>query len=75
MSFLVQNLDNQQKSTIDLSVCRSSPNRRVSASQRRHARVDEEHRVGFLKKKGTVDTPLKINMEHNHGGLEDHFPF
>ena len=22
-----------------------------------------------------VDTPLKINMEHNHGGLEDHFPF
>ena len=20
-------------------------------------------------------TPLKINMEHNHGGLEDHFPF
>ena len=21
------------------------------------------------------DTPLQINMEHNHGGLEDHFPF
>ena len=20
-------------------------------------------------------TPLKINMEHNHGGLEDHCPF
>ena len=20
-------------------------------------------------------TPLKINMEHNHGGLEDHAPF
>ncbi len=20
-------------------------------------------------------TPPKINMEHNHGGLEDHFPF
>ena len=20
-------------------------------------------------------TPRKINMEHNHGGLEDHFPF
>ena len=20
-------------------------------------------------------TPLKTNMEHNHGGLEDHFPF
>ena len=20
-------------------------------------------------------TPLKINMEHNHVGLEDHFPF
>ena len=22
-----------------------------------------------------ISTPLKINMEHNHGGLEDHFPF
>ena len=21
------------------------------------------------------NTPRKINMEHNHGGLEDHFPF
>ena len=21
------------------------------------------------------DTPLKINMEHNNGGLEDDFPF
>jgi len=20
-------------------------------------------------------TPWKIDMEHNHGGLEDHFPF
>ena len=20
-------------------------------------------------------TPRKIDMEHNHGGLEDHFPF
>ena len=26
--------------------------------------------------KGSVSiTPLKINMEHNRGGLEDHFPF
>ena len=24
---------------------------------------------------GEVATPWKINMEHNHGGLEDHFPF
>ena len=22
-----------------------------------------------------LDTPLKINMEHNSGGLEDHVPF
>ena len=27
----------------------------------------------FLK--GTMCTPLKINMEHNHGGLENHVPF
>ena len=20
-------------------------------------------------------TPLKVNMKHDHGGLEDHFPF
>ena len=23
----------------------------------------------------TYSSPLKIDMEHNHGGLEDHFPF
>ena len=22
-----------------------------------------------------MDSPWKINMEHNHGGLEDHFLF
>ena len=27
----------------------------------------------IIEKKTT--TPLKINMEHSHGGLEDHFPF
>ena len=27
------------------------------------------------KKKFQECTPLKINMEHNHGGLEDYFPF
>ena len=26
-------------------------------------------------KKSREGTPWKINMEHNHGGLEDHFPF
>ena len=36
--------------------------------------------VGFLNAVVTVKffakvTPRKINMEHNHGGLEDHFPF
>ena len=29
------------------------------------------HHLGGIPK----DTPRKINMEHNHGGLEDHFPF
>ena len=24
---------------------------------------------------GKKSTPWKINMDHNHGGLEDHFPF
>ncbi len=31
-----------------------------------------------IKRKDLLDivhTPLKINMEHNHGGLEDHVPF
>ena len=27
------------------------------------------------ERRGNHHTPLKINMEHNHGGLEDHFPF
>ena len=26
-------------------------------------------------KKQQATTPLKINMEHNHGGLDDNFPF
>ena len=26
------------------------------------------------EKQSFENTPLKINMEHNHGGLEDHFP-
>ena len=29
----------------------------------------------FNGKKERVSTPRKINMEHNHRGLEDHFPF
>ena len=28
-----------------------------------------------LQWKNHGTTPRKINMEHNHGGLEDHFPF
>ena len=24
---------------------------------------------------GQAIAPRKINMEHNHGGLEEHFPF
>ena len=41
---------------------------------------EKKHRVvlwdwGNLPKKMSKDSPLKINMEHNHGGLEDHFPF
>ena len=36
--------------------------------------------AGFCEPKNGVKnhgglTPRKINMEHNHGGLEDHFPF
>ena len=27
------------------------------------------------KKNSRMFTPLKINMEHNHGGLENHVPF
>ena len=31
---------------------------------------------GFVGQKREVfTTPLKINFQHSHGGLEDHFPF
>ena len=30
---------------------------------------------GVLTTKKWHGTPLKINMEHSDGGLEDHFPF
>ena len=36
-----------------------------------HQQHDEVH----LPIREPSFTPLKINMEHNHGGLEDHFPF
>ena len=29
----------------------------------------------FKSFNGSCNTPRKINMEHNNGGLEDHFPF
>ena len=31
--------------------------------------------ASVLQWKNHGTTPRKINMEHNHGGLEDHFPF
>ena len=33
------------------------------------------HQNGFIFPKFGSVAPRKINMEHNHGGLEDHFPF
>ena len=43
-----------------------------------HCNVTEIGRPGFLGYSGCVGlcfiTPWKTNMEHNHGGLEDHFP-
>ena len=34
-----------------------------------------KHRFAGFSVVWSSDTPLKINMEHNHGGLEDHVPF
>ena len=33
--------------------------------------MSNEKNLGLFR----VYTPLKINMEHNNGGLEDDFPF
>ena len=33
------------------------------------------HFCGAVTVTVNIGTPLKINVEHNHGGLEDHFPF
>ena len=33
------------------------------------------HQIGWNHPWNSETTPRKINMEHNHGGLEDHFPF
>ena len=32
-------------------------------------------RCCYMQIEFQVFSPLKINMEHNHGGLEDNFPF
>ena len=39
----------------------------------RSALTDEETKKEC--RPGARDTPWKINMEHNNGGLEDDFPF
>ena len=31
--------------------------------------------VRYIQTEGSLSTPWKINMDHNHGDLEDHFPF
>ena len=41
---------------------------------------EQDARWAMKKKTGWLDyiithTPWKINMDHNDGGLEDHFPF
>ena len=41
-------------------------------SSRREKNAD---RKTLLIGKKNDTTPRKINMEHSHGGLEDHFPF
>ena len=50
------------------------PGRKATRSRHR-----KEHMLPVeylnLNKKPKQTTPLKINMEHSHGGLEDHFPF
>ena len=33
------------------------------------------HSLSLSSLPTSSELPLKINMEHNHGGLEDHFPF
>ena len=38
----------------------------------KYNKAEAEKLISFMDAMGT---PLKINMEHNHGCLEDHFPF
>ena len=56
-----------------MSVSASIPNR-SDPSERRTLVFASGGDVGPLLTM-TENTPLKINMEHNHRGLEDHFPF
>ena len=42
----------------------------IKFNQRKWGTVD-----GSDIQRSPVDTPRMINMEQNHGGLEDHFPF
>ncbi len=37
--------------------------------------LDIDQVKDFFKTSSINGTPLKINMEHNNGGLEDDFPF
>ena len=43
--------------------------------QAKYSENDSNLRFGDHTTQKNVDTPWKINMEHNHEGLEDRFPF
>ena len=50
--------------------CKDHPNEKNMSNKK-----DEEKQPFQPPTSQWLFTPLKINMEYNHGGLEDHFPF
>jgi len=48
---------------------------RAEAISAQFRQSSAEKPVEEMSQKPKWFTPLNNNMEHNHGGLEDHFPF
>ena len=49
--------------------------KREAEEARKAAEEQEQERRKAEEVPPLLGTLRKINMEHNHGGLEDHFPF
>ena len=63
----------QLRPTDQVDLVHAGMNNNFKSTHRCVSQSDIRSRLTVYHNTQPVNTPLKINMEHNHGGLEDHF--